>query len=114
MTPSTFTLNGWRLASALLLMTKAAQAIQLTAYNTPQCEGSVVISLSLVNANQCNNIDGGPMVYSADASSLQGCIVTLYSNVDCIADQGEIFLDIDDECDTVASGFNVASYEVDC
>ncbi|KAI9369329.1 hypothetical protein BJX61DRAFT_545684 [Aspergillus egyptiacus] len=58
MTPSTFTLNGWRLASALLLLTKAAQAIRLTGYNTPECEGSVVISYSLVNANQCNNIDG--------------------------------------------------------
>jgi hypothetical protein len=53
MTPSTFTSNGWRLASALLLLTKAAQAIQLAAC-TPECEGSVVISLSLVNANQCN------------------------------------------------------------
>jgi hypothetical protein len=48
------------------------------------------MSLSLVNANQCNNINGGPTVYSADAAGLQGCIVTLYSNVDCIADQGDL------------------------
>jgi hypothetical protein len=98
----------------LLLLTKAAQAIQLTAYNTPECEGSVVISYSLVNANQCNNINGAPKVYSAEASGLQGCIVTLYSNVDCNADQGELFLDVDDECDTDANGFNVGSYEVNC
>lgn len=98
-----------------LLPADALAAIKLRAFSGKGCDGDKVIKLSLVNAGQCNNFSNPPKVYSARASGLDGCIVTLYKTQGCTpADGAELFLDEDNECDDATPAFRARSYDVSC
>jgi len=101
------------ISSGLLLATAQAQ-IRLLGYNTKDGEGAVNLDLTLVNANQCNDLTAEPVIASAEASNLQGCIVTLFSGSGCDADTGEIFVDTNDTPENADEVFNCLSYDVVC
>lgn len=92
-------------------------AIHLEAFSGMICDGDTVIDLELMNIKQCNNLSNPPIVRSAQADGLDGCVVTLYRTRDC--DPGgsgaELFLDEDDICEQEPlTEFRCRSYDVSC
>lgn len=101
------------ISSGLLLATSQAQ-IRILGYNTKECEGANNLDLTVPNVNQCNDLEARPAILSAEASNLQGCIVTLFSGSGCDADTGELFLDTNDACEDADEQFTCLSYDVTC
>ena len=105
---STLVLSGFLPASAF-------GRILLRASRHEGCHGidDRVVSLDLVNVDQCNNLAGGKNVQSARATGLDGCIVTLFAKSGCDPDSGMISMDENSVCEE-SDTFRTNSYDVSC